>query len=265
MRKKAFLLLLPLLCLPSCSKSEPYLPNADLPFVLRNGEAILSDSAGYDAFMQGQDVKKAVSEAEQTGETLLFFFHKEDCSYCEDVKEGFAAFEGEYKAKVLSYTNVTSPNYRDVVDAFSTIVPKSDKGFFNGFGTPMLFSYKDGSLSKIELYGNHKSLRTVEKLMTGLYSFPYLYEFSLYSSISPFLAKGYPLYLLDSGETLPSYLTNNLQKSAKSFGLLAKSNLSEEEIASLEEAYGKETKIISSGGIIKKEGCASFCADYFAS
>ena len=268
MRKKILLPLMTLLCLPSCGSgaallSDGYKPNESLPFVARNGDSYISKESGYAVMQCDVSVKQAVSEAEKTGESLLFFFYSQTCHFCEEVRPSFAEFLEQTDVKVLSYTYSSTPDYFTAVRQFESISKESAEEFFSDWGTPLLFSYKDGVFSKIALYGNHGSAKSIAKMMTESYSFPYLYEFSSWETAKSFLEKDYPVYLLSDEEGLPESVRTNIQKSSKPFGCLFKSRLGEEELSELEGAYGSASLLIDGKGA-KKEDCSSLIEDYFA-
>ncbi len=266
MKKKLLLPLLSLLCLPSCGStllSNDYKPKADLPYVSRNGDAYINQESGYAVLQCDVSVSEAVSRASKTGETLIFYFYSSTCHFCEEVRAGFAEFLEDTDVKVLSYTYYSEPNYFTAVKQFEAITKESAEAFFDDWGTPLLFSYKDGVFSKIPLYGNHGSAKAVAKMMDGLYSFPYLYEFSTWEACESFLDKGYPIYLLDEGDSLPDVLKTNIQQSSKPFGYLFKSSLEEEGLKKLEASYGSASLLID-GKAIEKEDCSSYIEDYFA-
>ena len=212
-----------------------------------------------------QSVVESANEAQETGETLLFYFYSQGCSFCEEIKDSFAEFLERTDIKVLAYTFSTAPNYTQAENEFKSIAEENAKVFFREWGTPLLFSYKDGSFTKIPLYGNHGSAKSIALMMQERYSFPYLYEFSSLSAAQSFLKKGYPVYLLNEEESLPDALLEEAKKSAKPFGFLPKSALGEESKQELEEAYGSYSCLLLGEASIKKEDCSSYIEDYYAS
>ena len=274
MEKRILLSALPLLCLVSCqsisgddadSFSDAYKPDPSLPYVLRSGESLVNEEEGYANLREGVDTAKSLSYASSTGETLIFYFYNESCHFCEEVKRGFAGFLEKTNIKVLSYTYASSPNYLYAISVFKSLSKEATEAFFNDWGTPCLFSYKDGEFSKIPLYGNHGSVKVVTNLMESLYSFPYLYEFTTLKGMDSFLEKDYPVYLLNEGEELPSLIKTSIQTSDKKIGYVPKSLLSEEDLKKLEEAHGNASCLLTSAGEMKKEDCSSYLESYFES
>ena len=274
MKKRILLSTLPLLCLVSCQGSssesgsllsDTYKPSASLPYAIRSGESFVNGEEGYANLCTGVDAAKSLSYASSTGETLIFYFYNESCHFCEEVKQGFAGFLEKTNIKVLAYTYTTSPNYFYAIDALKNLSKENGEDFFNEWGTPCLFVYKDGEFSKIHLYGNHGSAKVVAKLMEGLYSFPYLYEFTTLEGMNSFLERDYPIYLLNEGESLPEVMKSSFPTSSKKIGYLPKSLLSEEDLKELEEAHGDASCLLTGEGDIKKEDCSSYLTSYFGS
>lgn len=248
MRKRFLLAFCLPLCLSACGDGVTllggdYRPQEGLPCVLRNGDAFASGEEGYDVLISGRSVAEEIKGAEMTGETLLFYFHSDSCSHCLTVKEGFASFLEQTDIKVLAYTDQTSPTFREASKEFASF-SSSAVPFFAKLGTPFFFSYHDGEFSKIELMGNHKTSRTVAKLMEKLYSYPYLYELTSYSSLSSFRSKGYPVLLLEEGGSFPEAVWENARTSQKPFGFIGKAKLSAEEKETIESAYGDSSFLI---------------------
>ncbi len=260
--------MLPFICLASCGDensllSSDYKPNPELAYALRSGESLVNGESGYANLCIDQDPVKEIQYASFTGETLIFYFYSSTCHYCVEVKEGFADFLEKTNLKILAYTNATSPSYHDAVDAFKTISKESAEAFFKDWGTPWLFAYKDGAFSRIPLYGNHASAKTVAKMMDRLYSFPYLYELTSFQGMSSFLKKGYPIFLLNEGEELPAIIKSSIQTSAKPIGYVPKALLSEEDLTKINKQHGESSCLLTSEGDLKKEDCSSYLESYF--
>ncbi len=267
--KKSFLpLAIPFFCLASCGSdgsllSDGYKPNPDLAYIIRNGESYVNGESGYANLCIDQNPEKAIDCASSTGETLLVYFYSEGCHFCEEVKAGFAEFLEKTNIKVLAYSYTSSPNYHAAVSAFKAVAKENAEIFFKDWGTPYLFTYKDGEFSKVPLYGNHGSAKAVASMMDGLYSFPYLYELTTSEGISSFLEKGYPVYLLNEGEALPEIMKSSIQASTKRIGYVPKAKLSEEDLKNLNNSHGDPSCLLTSDGEIKKENCSSYLASYF--
>ena len=224
---------------------------------------MVNEEEGYANLCLDQDPEKAIRYASSTGEALLFYFYSEGCSFCEEVKRGFAGFLEKTNVKVLAYTYTSSPNYEYVVNIFKTASKENAEAFFKDWGTPCLFTYKGGEFSKVPLYGNHGSAKAVASLMDSLYSFPYLYELTTLEGMNAFLQKGYPVYLLEDGEEFPEAMKSSIQTSEKRIGYVPKARLSEEDLTQLGEAYGESSCLLTEEGIIKKEDCSSYLKTYF--
>lgn len=268
MKKRILPFAIPFFCLASCGSdgsllSDTYKPNPDLAYVIRSGESYLSGEKGYANLCIGQNVEKAINCANSTGETLLVYFYSEGCHFCEEVKAGFAEFLEKTSVKILAYSYISSPNYHAAVSAFKAVSKENAEVFFKDWGTPYLFAYKDGEFSKLPLYGNHGSAKAVANMMDGLYSFPYLYEFTTLEGINSFLEEGYPIYLLDEGEELPEIMKSSIQTSIKRIGYAGKEKLSDDDLKGLNDAYGESSCLLTSEGGIKKEDCFSYLASYF--
>ena len=268
MKKAMPLLLFPLLLLPSCSLdqgvlSPEYQPNPNLGYVLRNGDAFLGGSISFaedpDLSLGGQRISK---------EALLFYFSRESCHYCQEVRPGFDSFLEQTNIKVISLTNNSSPSYSQVASYLEAAYPEAGKAFFSDWGTPLLFALKDGEFSKIEIYGNHKNAGAVSKLLTPLYSFPYIYELSSFEKIPAFLEKGYPFLICQSEEDF-SLLYSFASSSKSPSGVLFKNKLSEENQAELVSRYGDSSRLLFQKKNLDlssdKTGCASVLEDYFKS
>ena len=266
MRNKSVLLILPLLCLPSCSnQGELISPSSEVDeFVLRNGDLFAEGKTDYPFLIENVDVSKASSEA--TGETLLYYFSSETCSFCQEVKDGLYSFLEETQLKVIGLTTTTSVSYNDAIVRFKNSYPESATAFFKSWGTPLLFSFKDGQFNKLEIYGNHKNKNAVAKLLNGKFSYPYIYEFSEESSLNYFLDQGYPVLLLDEKNSWEDFYKAAKLANKKS-GLAIKGKFSSEAQKEFSKTYGEGSRLIFGEHNLsfdeEKEGCVSLLKSYF--
>lgn len=266
MKKAAPLLLFPLLLLPSCSLeqgvlSSDYSPNPELNYVLRDGNAYLG---GETPFVE--DPNLSLRGQNLSGESLLYYFSRPTCHYCQEVEPAFSAFLKATDIKVISLTDSTAPSYAAVASYLEATYPDSGRDFFRDWGTPLLFSLKGGEFHKIEIYGNHKNEAAVSKLLTPLYSFPYIYELSSFRQIHSFLDKGHPVVIAENSEDF-SLLYSFASSSQKKTGVLFKNKLSEGEQASLTSLYGDGGRLLYQSSnldlVNDKEGCSSSLRRYF--
>lgn len=266
MRNKSVLLILPLLCLPSCSNQGGLIsPNSEVKeFVLRNGDLFDSPGTDYPFLVESVDVSKVSSEA--TGETLLYYFSSEACSFCSEVKDGLYSFLEETDLKVIGLSPTTSISYNDAIARLKNSYPESAAAFFKSWGTPLLFSLKNGQFDKLEIYGNHKNKNAVAKLLSGKFSYPYIYEFTKESSLNHFLDQGYPVLLLDEDDGWGDFYDAAKLASKKS-GLAIKSKFTSESQEDLSRKYGEGSRLILGERNLslneEKEGCISLLKSYF--
>lgn len=268
MNKKAFLFVLPFLCLGACSNSNELIsPFEDTEeFVLRNGELWHEANTEYPFAVESNEVANIGSEI--TGETTLYYFSSETCSFCNEVKGGLYSFIEDTSLKIIGLSPTTSPSYNDAVTRFKLSYPDTAGAFFKSWGTPLMFSFKNGEFAKIEIYGNHKNKNGVAKLLSGLFSYPYIYEFKTESSLSSFLGQGYPVLLLESKDCWNDFY-EFAKLSHKRSGVLIKNKLASETISDLEEKYGSGSRLIFQKENVamtaEKESAITLLKSYFAS
>ncbi len=259
------LALLPLLCLSSCQGSvgvlsPSYAPDPSLPYLLRDGEAFLGFISGGVAEEPSLSLKKA----SLSGETLLYYFSRSSCSFCQEVEPAFSSFLEKTSARVISLTEKSSPSYSSAVSFLQLSFPEA-KPFFANWGTPLLFSLKDGHFQKLELYGNHKNEQAVSKLLSG-FSFPFLYELSSREGTSSFLGEGYPVLLCQTEESYSSMMLY-AQSSRKKAGVLFLDGLPSSALEAIEGEYGEGERFLWKGenaDIAKnREGYLSLLEEYY--
>lgn len=266
MKKEGLILaLLPLLCLASCKEgqgvlSPSYVPNPSLPYLLRDGEAYLGNASGGLV----EEPSSSLKEASLTGESLLYYFSRSSCSYCQEVEPAFSSFLEKSSAKVISLTEKSSPSYSSAVSFFELNFPEA-KPFFSNWGTPLLFSFQDGHFEKLELYGNHKNEQAVAKLLSG-FSFPYLYELSSFEGVSSFLGDGFPILLCLSKESYAS-IFSWAKSSTKKAGVLFLDKLNASEQEEIRLAFGEGERFLWKGRNVEisksREEYLSLLQEYF--
>ncbi len=201
-----------------------------------------------------------------TGETSIYYFSSESCSFCQEVKDGLYSFLQESSVKINGLSPSTSPTYNDIVTRFKLAYPEAATAFFKSWGTPLMFSFKNGSFAKIEIYGNHKNKNGVAKLFSGLFSFPYIYEFTSEDSLSSFLSEGYPVLILEDATCWEEFF--ELAKlSSKKSGILIKDKLPASAKKDIEDKYGLGSLLLYKENNVslesKKQSALALLNSYF--